>query len=82
MKTIIKIIKKILRIESPSIVLMSDNKKKGKERKIKMIKKIVSLTMRSFVKLYFKLDKECDCYCIGTNDDDDDFDIHRRRYKP
>lgn len=38
--------------------------------------------MRSFVKLYFKLDKECDCYCIGTNGDDDDFDIHRRRYKP
>ena len=30
MRTIIKIIKKILRIESPSIVLMSDNKKKGK----------------------------------------------------
>lgn len=30
MKTIIKIIKKILKIKSPSLVLMSDNKKKGK----------------------------------------------------
>lgn len=30
MKTIIKIIKKILRIESPSIALMPDDKKKGK----------------------------------------------------
>ena len=29
MKTIIKIIKKILRIESPSIILMPGDKKKG-----------------------------------------------------
>ena len=47
----------------------------------KMIKKIVSLFMRFFVKLYFKLDKESYCYCIGTKGDNDDFDIHRRRYK-
>ena len=46
----------------------------------KMIKKIVSLFMRFFVKLYFKLDKESYCYCIGTKGDNDDFDIHRRRY--
>lgn len=46
-----------------------------------MIKKIVALIMRSFVKLYFKLDNECYCYCIGTSGDNDDFDIHRRRYK-
>lgn len=44
-----------------------------------MIKKIVAVMMRSFAKLYFKLDKEC--YCIGTKGDDDDFDIHRRRYE-
>lgn len=42
-----------------------------------MIKKIIALIMRSFV----KLDDECHCYCIGTKGDDDDFDIHRRRYK-
>lgn len=46
-----------------------------------MIKKIVAVMMRSFVKLYFKLDKECYYYCIGTKGDDDDFDIHRRRYE-
>lgn len=46
-----------------------------------MIKKIIALIMRSFVKLYFKLDNECECYCIGTRGDDDDFDIHRRRYE-
>ena len=44
-----------------------------------MIKKILALVMRSFVKLYFKLDNECNCYCIGTNGDNDD--IHRRRYE-
>lgn len=46
-----------------------------------MIKKIVTLIMCSFVKLYFKLDKECYCYCIGTKGGDVDFDIHRRRYE-
>ena len=45
-----------------------------------MIKKVVALFMRFFVKLYFKLDKESYCYCIGTKGDNDDFDIHRRRY--
>ena len=44
-----------------------------------MIKKIIALIMRYFVKLYFRLDNECECYCVGTRDDDD-FDIHRRRY--
>lgn len=47
----------------------------------KMIKKVVALFMRFFVKLYFKLDKESYCYCIGTKGDNDDFDIHRREYK-
>ena len=46
-----------------------------------MIKKIIASIMCSFVKLYFKLDNECTCYCIGTNGDNDDYDIHRRRYK-
>lgn len=46
-----------------------------------MIKKIAALMMCSFVKLYFKLDNECNCYCIGTNGDNYDFDIHRRRYE-
>ena len=45
-----------------------------------MIKKIAALMMCSFVKLYFKLDNECNCYCIGTNGDNYDFDIHRRGY--
>ena len=49
--------------------------------RLKMIKKIVALFMRFFVKLYFKLDKESYCYCIGTKGDNDDFDIHRREYK-
>ena len=48
---------------------------------LKMIKKIVALFMRFFVKWYFKLDKESYCYCIGTKGDNDDFDIHRREYK-
>ena len=42
-----------------------------------MIKKIVALFMRFFV----KLDKGSYCYCIGTKGDNDDFDIHRREYK-
>ena len=46
-----------------------------------MIKKVVALFMRFFVKLYFKLDKESYCYCIGTKGNNDDFDIHRREYK-
>ena len=46
-----------------------------------MIKKIVALFMQFFVKLYFKLDKETYCYCIGTKGYNDDFDIHRREYK-
>ena len=46
-----------------------------------MIKRIIASIMSFFVKLYFKLDSECYCYCIGTNGDDDDFDIHRREYK-
>lgn len=46
-----------------------------------MIRKIIALIMCSFVKLYFKLDNECYCYCIGTKGDNDDFDIHRRKYK-
>ena len=46
-----------------------------------MIKKVVALFMRFFVKLYFKLDKESYRYCIGTKGDNDDFDIRRRRYK-
>ena len=46
-----------------------------------MIKKVGALFMRFFVKLYFKLDKESYCYCIGTKGDNDDFDIHRREYK-
>ena len=32
-----------------------------------MIKKIIASIMCSFVKLYFKLDNECTCYCIGTS---------------
>ena len=44
-------------------------------------RKVVALFMRFFVKLYFKLDKESYCYCIGTKGDNDDFDIHRREYK-
>ena len=48
---------------------------------MKTIKKVVALFMRFFVKLYFKLDKESYCYCIGTKGDNDDFDIHRREYK-
>lgn len=43
-----------------------------------MIKKIIALIMRSFVKLCFKLDNELECYCIRTRGDDDDFDIHRK----
>ena len=43
--------------------------------------KKIKLMMCSFVKLYFKLNNECTCYCIGTNDDNDDYDIHIRRYK-
>ena len=46
-----------------------------------MIKKIGALFMRFFVKMYFKLGKECYCCCIGTKDDSDEFDIHRREYK-
>ena len=46
-----------------------------------MIKKVVVLFMKFFVKLYFKLDKECYCFYIGTKGDDDDFDINRRKYK-
>jgi hypothetical protein len=46
-----------------------------------MIKKIISLIMCFFVKLYFKLDKECYRYCIGTRGDDEEFDIRRRRYE-
>ena len=45
-----------------------------------MIKKIVALLMCFFVKLYFKLDKECYRYCIGTRGGDKEFDIRRRRY--
>lgn len=46
-----------------------------------MIKKIIASIMRSFVKLYFKLDNECYRYCIGTKGADEEFDIRRRRYK-
>ena len=46
-----------------------------------MIKSLVSSLMCFFVKLYFKLDKESYCYCIGTKGDNDDFDIHRNEYK-
>lgn len=46
-----------------------------------MIKKIVASMMCLFVKLYFKLDKECYRYCIGTNNIDEEFDIRRRRYE-
>lgn len=45
-----------------------------------MIKKVVALFMRFFVKLYFELDKESYCYCIGTKNDDDDFTITRNQY--
>ena len=46
-----------------------------------MIKKVVILFMKFFVKLYFKLDKVCYCFHIGTKGDNDDFDIIRREYK-
>lgn len=45
-----------------------------------MIKKLIALIMSYFVKLYFRFDKECEVYCVGTKGDNDDFDIHRRRY--
>ena len=62
----------ILACKSILSELYSHNHKEGKE--------IIALIMRYFVKLYFRLDNECECYYIGTNGDDDDFDIHRRRY--
>ena len=46
-----------------------------------MIKKVVILFMKFFVKLYFKLDKVCYCFYIETKGDNDDFDIIRREYK-
>ena len=51
------------------------------EKEGAMIKKIVAVVMRFFVKLYFKLDKETYCYYIRTKGDNDDFDIYRREYK-
>lgn len=44
------------------------------------MRKIVCFFMKFFVKLYFKLDKECYCFCIGTKGDEDDFSINRRTY--
>ena len=46
-----------------------------------MILKIITVFMKFFVKLYFKLDKDCYCFHIGTKGDNDDFDINRRTYK-
>ena len=42
---------------------------------------IVETLMKFFVKLYFRLNKDCYCFCIGTKGDNDDFDIHRRTYE-
>ena len=42
---------------------------------------IVEIFMKFFVKLYFRLNKDCYCFCIGTKDDNDDFDIYRRTYE-
>ena len=46
-----------------------------------MVLKIITYFMKFFVKLYFKLDKDCYCFHIGTKGDNDDFDINRRTYK-
>ena len=37
---------------------------------------IVEIFMKFFVKLYFRLNKDCYCFHIGTKGDNDDFDIH------
>lgn len=60
---------------------MSTVQRKNSIGGYEMIKKVVALFMKFFVKLYFKLDKVCYCFYIETKGNNDDFDIIRREYK-